>query len=263
MKKRLLFALCLTALFVGANAQETTFSYDFDNNSFDGWSGYDADGDGHTWELHNSSVSGGFDGSYGLYSSCYNMGELTPDNYIYTTNSYLITSTSRLYFMHRQSDFVYYQENFGVIVSEDGLNFVEIWSMRYTEPLPNEKWSEETIDLSEFAGKNIYIGFRHYDCDGSVANGIRIDNVELISDGESVEENALALNVYPNPVESTLLIETNENVTDISILTANGTSVYNGNYKEEGIEVSDYKTGIYFVIINTENSNFVKKFIKK
>lgn len=48
MKKRLLFALCLTALFVGANAQETTFSYDFDNNSFDGWSGYDADGDGHT-----------------------------------------------------------------------------------------------------------------------------------------------------------------------------------------------------------------------
>ena len=64
MKKTLLIALCLIAFF-NVQAQETTFSYNFDNNSFDGWSGYDADGDGYTWELHNSTISGGFEGSYG------------------------------------------------------------------------------------------------------------------------------------------------------------------------------------------------------
>lgn len=262
MKRILLTTLCLLGLLTIVNAQETTFSFNFNNNTFDGWTGIDADGDGHTWELHNTTTSGGMDGTYGLYSSCYNAGELTPDNYIFTSETYLITENSQLHFFHCQSDIIYFNENFGVIVSEDGINFLEIWSKKYTEPYPNDKWGEEFVDLSEYAGKNMYIGFRHHNCSGVDANGIRIDNVELTS-VESVAENEISFNVYPNPVENQLLIETEKEITNITIFTVNGVMMYEGRYNKEGIDISGLNAGVYFVKIAIDNHEIIEKIIKK
>lgn len=261
MRKTLLLALCLFGLLT-TNAQETTFFYDFNDNEFTGWQGYDADGDGYNWELHNTTISAGMDGTYGVYSSCYMNGELTPENYLYTTESYLITETSQLHFFHCQSDLVYFEENFGVIVSEDGINFLVIWSKRYKEPYPDGQWGEEFIDLSEFAGKNMYIGFLHYECSGATANGIRIDNVELTS-VESVAENEISFNVYPNPVENQLLIETEKEITNITIFTVNGVMMYEGRYNEEGIDISGLNAGVYFVKIAIDNHEIIEKIIKK
>lgn len=261
MRKTLLLALCLFGL-VTINAQETTFFYDFNDNEFTGWQGYDADGDGYNWELHATTISGGMDGTYGVYSSCYMSGELTPENYLFTTESYLITETSQLHFFHCQSDMVYFEENFGVIVSEDGINFLVIWSKRYKEPYPDGQWGEEFVDLSEFAGKNMYIGFLHYECSGATANGIRIDNVELTS-VESVAENEISFNVYPNPVENQLLIETEKEITNITIFTVNGVMMYEGRYNEEGIDISGLNAGVYFVKVAIDNHEIIEKIIKK
>ena len=261
MRKTLLLALCLFGLFT-TNAQETTFFYDFNDNEFTGWQGYDADGDGYTWELHNSTISGGMNNSYGGYSSCYMSGELTPENYLYTTEQYLITETSQLHFNHCQSDLVYFEENFGVIISEDGINFLVIWSKRYTEPYPDGQWGEEFIDLSEFAGKNMYIGFLHYECSGATANGIRIDNVELINT-ESIAEKAVSFNVYPNPVENQLVISSEENIETISIYNLNGIMVYSGEYNAEGIDIMNLETGVYFVNIKTESYDIIRRIVKK
>lgn len=261
MRKTLLLALCLFGL-VTINAQETTFFYDFNDNEFTGWQGYDADGDGYNWELHATTISGGMDGTYGVYSSCYMSGELTPENYLFTTESYLITETSQLHFFHCQSDMVYFEENFGVIVSEDGINFLVIWSKRYKEPYPDGQWGEEFVDLSEFAGKNMYIGFLHYECSGATANSIRIDNVELTS-VESVAENEISFNVYPNPVENQLLIETEKEITNITIFTVNGVMMYEGKYNEEGIDISGLNAGVYFVKVAIDNHEIIEKIIKK
>lgn len=261
MRKTLLLALCLFGL-VTINAQETTFFYDFNDNEFTGWQGYDADGDGYNWELHATTISGGMDGTYGVYSSCYMSGELTPENYLFTTESYLITETSQLHFFHCQSDMVYFEENFGVIVSEDGINFLVIWSKRYKEPYPDGQWGEEFVDLSEFAGKNMYIEFLHYECSGATANGIRIDNVELTS-VESVAENEISFNVYPNPVENQLLIETEKEITNITIFTVNGVMMYEGKYNEGGIDISGLNAGVYFVKVAIDNHEIIEKIIKK
>ena len=261
MRKTLLLALCLFGL-VTINAQETTFFYDFNDNEFTGWQGYDADGDGYNWELHATTISGGMDGTYGVYSSCYMSGELTPENYLFTTESYLITETSQLHFFHCQSDMVYFEENFGVIVSEDGINFLVIWSKRYKEPYPDGQWGEEFIDLSEFAGKNMYIGFLHYECNGATANGIRIDNVELTSTS-SIAENAVSFNIYPNPIENQLVISSEENIETISIYNLNGIMVYSGTYNTEGIDVSNLNSGVYFVNIKTENHDITRRIVKK
>lgn len=266
MRRNLLITmLCVFVLMITAKAQEITFSYDFDNNSFDGWTGYDADGDGYTWMLDNSTFFGGFNETYGLYSSCYTNGELTPDNYLFTTDTYKITTTSVFYFMHRQSNDVYYQENIGVIISEDGINFLEIWSKKYEEPYPNNKWAEEYIDLSEYAGKKMYIGFRHHDCNGFTANGIRIDNVKLLSEGddESINEKNIAFEVYPNPVEDRLVISSDKNIEKVSIYTLNGIMISEMKYDNEGIDVSELKSGVYMLMINDGKETSVRKMLKR
>ena len=40
-------------------------------------------------------------------------------------------------------------------------------------------FEQRTLELGEYAGPNVYIGFRHYNCNGSIATGVLIDDVEL------------------------------------------------------------------------------------
>ena len=187
MKKILLFAIaCVLGLFGTLRAQdavvETTFYYDFNDYVFDDWRTIDADGDGYKWGLNKLGILAGYEESYGLYSLCYADGDvLTPDNYVVTNKAFAITETSVLSFLHRESDGQYNQENFGVVVSEDGENFDVIWSKRYAsdEVHADGVWAEENVSLAAYAGKNLYIGFRHYECDGNNANGIKVDNIKL------------------------------------------------------------------------------------
>ena len=159
----------------------TGFYYDFNDGSVDDWTKIDADGDGYNFGVTSVGIFAGYDGSVGLYSSCYDGGELSPDNYFVTNKTYAITSTSFLSFLHHTSDALYTEENFGVVVSENGTDWIVVWSKKYDSNAPDDDnvWPEANVSLADYAGKNVYLGFRHYNCNGSSANGIRIDNVKL------------------------------------------------------------------------------------
>ena len=159
------------------------FYDNFDDTKYtDRWNRKDADGDGFNWGSLAFGIYAGYEETNGLYSACFSSGnELYPDNYIYTNTKYTITETSALSFLHRESDMEYFEENFGVVISEDGVNFEVVWSKRYTEQDLHEEnaWGYDSISLAAYAGKNVYVGFRHYDCNGKSANAIKIDNVRL------------------------------------------------------------------------------------
>ena len=159
------------------------FYDNFDDAKYtDRWNRKDADGDGFNWGSLAFGIYAGYEETNGLYSACFSSGnELYPDNYIYTNTKYTITETSALSFLHRESDMEYFEENFGVVISEDGVNFEVVWSKRYTEQDLHEEnvWGYDSISLAAYAGKNVYVGFRHYDCNGKSANAIKIDNVRL------------------------------------------------------------------------------------
>ena len=165
----------------GSGESGDTFYYDFNDASVDDWTKIDADGDGKNWGVTSSGIYAGYEESVGLYSSCYAGDELYPDNYFVTNKTYAITSTSFLSFLHHTSDALYTEENFGVVVSENGTDWIVIWSKKYDYNAPDEDWQEANVSLADYAGKNVYLGFRHYNCNGSSANGIRIDNVRLSS----------------------------------------------------------------------------------
>ena len=172
-----------------------SFYDNFDDAKYtDRWNCIDANGDSYNWGSLQDGMFGGYEETNGLYSASFLSGNpLYPDNYIYRNTKYSITETSALSFLHRESDSEKYEENFGVVISEDGVNFEVVWSKRYTAEDLHEDgvWGYDSIPLAAYAGKNVYVGFRHYDCNGNTANGIRIENVRLstaYSNGEDEEE---------------------------------------------------------------------------
>ena len=160
------------------------FFFDFETG-FQGWTSIDADGDGFDWRQAStvlSSVSG-HDGSADfVFSQSYdnNFGVLYPDNYIVSPQKYRICGTSEFSIWACGQDVSYAAEHFGVAISEGSntneADFVTIaqWTIGQKTAKGNDKvrggsrdqsaWIKYTADLSAYAGKEVWIAVRHFDC---------------------------------------------------------------------------------------------------
>lgn len=72
----------------------------------------------------------------------------------------------------------------------------------------------------------------------------------------------IAISIYPNPVKDILYIKTTENLS-YTIVNMLGQEVERGNTTGNGINVSDFKTGLYMIQFNVNNKVITKKFIKQ
>ena len=145
----------------------TTFFYDFNDGSLDAFNLIDDDGDGNNWEIGSQYIM-----SYSWKSG---IGNLIPDNYIVTKEAYAITATSKLTY---KVNSVGYPDFYAVVVSENGNDFEIV----YEESYKLTSYEPREINLSKYAGKELYIGFRHYNCTGQYY--IVIDDIEL-TDGSA------------------------------------------------------------------------------
>ena len=155
-------------------------AYGFEG-SFEGWTTIDADGDGYEWLLASESMSGytAHAGSDMVFSQSYSAGTvLYPDNYLVcpTKGQY-----SQIHFYACAQDASYPQEKFGVAVSTGSntnasdFTTVEFWTMSAKgsgKPAETTRsgnrvmgnWYEYTVDLSAYAGQDIWVALRHFDC---------------------------------------------------------------------------------------------------
>ena len=86
------------------------------------------------------------------------------------------------------------------------------------------------------------------------------------TDPEGIAELASSLNVYPNPVNDKLYIETEMNIEEVVVYTITGVIVGQQstvNSQQSYIDVANLNSGVYFVKVVTENGEVVKRFIKK
>ena len=166
----------------------TKFYFDFENKSLNGWLSIDADGDGYSWsnsKIYSQTESGYQSWHSAMSHSCMETTPLTPDNYLATTKKYLITETSKLHFYVSAENKNYSQEHYGIAISTKSNYKVADFKTIFEETLIKEDnpssshgvWYERTIDLSEYAGQEVYIAFRHFNCTDQF--WINIDNVEL------------------------------------------------------------------------------------
>ena len=84
--------------------------------------------------------------------------------------------------------------------------------------------------------------------------------------GEGIVELTSSINVYPNPVNDKLFIETETVVEEVVVYDVFGRHQVTETPSHQGdlsIDVADLNSGVYFVKVVTENGEAVQRFIKK
>ena len=183
------------------------FAYNFDNGSLYGWEIIDADGDGKNWE---NKLGSGVDNT-GCVTSSSN-GSTTPDNYLATGSKCTITGNSTLTYTicTRSTSSVHSAEHYGIAISTTSNTDATTFTTIFEETIDHGnaqygsshgEWFEKSLDLSEYAGQEVYIAFRHFDCTNML--GVYLDNVELSKttrdeEPEIAQAEVLGVMIYRN-----------------------------------------------------------------
>ena len=205
------------AMWQGATVGEEFF-FDFEDGTMDGWVTIDADGDNYNWSnsIDFMAPGSGYNSSLACMTSMSYFVNLvlTPDNYLVTEKKYLIDETSKLRFYVCAQDAMAAKEHYGVAVSLGSNNnqddFITIWEETLTEESNGNTraqtpWQEKVIDLSQYAGQEIHIALRHFNCTDQFY--INVDDISLETD----KRNSRALKSYKLYLDDELVAE---NLTD-------------------------------------------------
>ena len=179
------------------------FEKDFEEGRILDWTLIDADGDSHNWQLPpmGGMGYGGTDGMLVSYS--YDNGSaspLTPDNFLVSPRVTIPEFGGRMEFYACPMDGAYPAENFAVAISttvnDDPSAFTTLqeWTMVYSG------WGKFMVNLSAYAGQEVYLAIRHYNCTDQFALCIDdffvggnelfvLDGCDIVLDGQTVATN--------------------------------------------------------------------------
>ena len=209
---------------VGATA------YNFDDG-LQGWTSLDANNDGLGWVLgseiggvylvsgaslagsgHNSSNDMVCSGSYSNATS----QAITPDNYLVSPTQISVSNGAQINFWACAQDASYAAEHFGVAVSTttataSAFTTIQEWTMtakgvqgRTAESEFDVRgtreqgaWYQYSVDLSSYAGQDIWVAIRHFNCNDQFI--LNVDDITL-ADGSAkrIEDNRqlMGYNLY-------------------------------------------------------------------
>jgi hypothetical protein len=174
---------------------EYLYSEGFEEGA-EGWSFFDADGDGNNWEMSNDNGVKVHTGTAVLASASYinNQGALNPDNWAFTP-AVQLTQDNYLSFWVTAQDQSWAAEHYAVYITDvaptaDNLGdcTVLIAETEFPNGNPAEtganNYQRFVVKIpSSFEGKTVYVGFRHFNCTDMFR--LNLDDVG-ISSGEPV-----------------------------------------------------------------------------
>jgi len=208
-----------------------------------GWSLLDADEDGHNFRRRSISENvAAQDGNWSAISESW-VGNNTADGVILHPDNYLIlppiaiyegVDTYFRYFVAIQDD-ENPIETYSIVVSRStpiADSFIPV----FTETLSasNAEYQQRQINLTDFAGQTIYIGFRHHDSTDNYQ--IKFDSVTLYYEGDPFSDTDITvkppvsrlLGNYPNPFNPSTTISfdmSTEGQVNISVYNIKGQRV--------------------------------------
>lgn len=147
-----------------------------------GWITMDMDGDGLAWEAMTDTTYLSLSGDDGLCISSASWtletGSLKPDNWLISPAIHVPPNATLRWYTTASFAPDYY-EHYDVYVSDDvGLD-ITTWDHVFGETLSSaNNYTQKSVYLNEYAGKDIHIAFRHHDC---------TDQLRLLLDGVHLE----------------------------------------------------------------------------
>lgn len=156
-------------------------------------------------------------------------------------------------------------EKYNVLVSETDDNLESFKMIGSTREAPYDAWEEVTVDLSEYAGKEVYLAIQ---CVSEDAFIFMLDDIIVSKPVSSVAENAVAmLSLYPNPATEMIVISSGGSAIEkVDIYNAAGALVYSSPASDSSnfrYNVSSLDAGIYFAKVETSDGAKVIRFIVK
>ena len=138
------------------------------------------------------------------------------------------------------------------------------YNVYVNDKLVADNIAETYCTFNSAKDKNIIEVFALYNEKSSV--GVSLFSETETNDTTSIVENTTSLNIYPNPANDRIFIEAETEIEDVVLYDIYG-RVQNLRNSEtqklrNSIDISSLKSGFYFVKINTEKGNIVKRIIK-
>ena len=181
---------------INAKPEKALFPENFDGDVFPppGWTIIDHDGDGENWEISTSSRL-----TIGAISFS-DVGNLKPYNLLITPR-FEVTGRDMIFSWEAGSIATgLVAEKYKVVVSTTGNTFEDFDESKPTAKKMYEeimtaahsnKYVYRDVDLSEFAGKQIYVAIIHYDCENQWAMVIKNINFSGASAGNAITPPAI------------------------------------------------------------------------
>ena len=231
------------------------------------WTIADRDGDNDTWELVTDeesvdaevlSFEGGFAWSWSWFYA-----PMTPDN---TLTSPIISlpenGTLDFSFKVAAADDEYFEEHYAVYVIPAGAEFTGNETPVFEETL-DQGYSITaklvSLDISEYAGQDVQIVFRHYDCEDILFIGIDDVKVEFTPRLSTAELNKDKAVVYQD--QKVIKINGLDNVNEVRVFDLTGKKV--SQVKAQSVDVSTLPKGVYIVNFYNEKEVVSRKITVK
>lgn len=190
------------------------YSWDFEQDFEEGrvldWLLIDADGDTHNWQLPLTNGMGhnGSDGMLVSYSyDNATTSPLTPNNFMVSPRVTLPSVGGIISFWACAMDEQYCAEHFAVAISttvnNDPTAFTTLqeWTLSAKDQGNRQgTWRQYSVDLSAYAGQEVYLAIRHFNCTDMFAicvddifigdeNATSLTGSDIILDGQTVATN--------------------------------------------------------------------------
>ncbi len=177
-----------------------------EDDSYEGWGAYDADGDGYSW---GSTTDESYSGNWCLVSDSYisgGVGALDPENWLISPDINL-NGTLSIWAMNYSS---YFADNFVVYVCVGELTSIDDFVAISGTCTPGTSWQEFTFDLTQFQGQVGCFAICHQDSYNMYH--LYIDDISIYLDEVvDVPENLTVAteNITPTTAEATWEDNTN------------------------------------------------------
>ncbi|MDR1974830.1 MAG: T9SS type A sorting domain-containing protein [Bacteroidales bacterium] len=160
-------------------------------------------------------------------------------------------------------------EKYNVLVSTTDLELSSFTPVGNTRTVTVARWDTvgQRIDLSAYASQEVYVAIQ-YVSDRNTGAMMLVDDIEITTSEFNANEKLTnsAFSVTPNPTKGTVHIQASDIVRDVTVFDILGKPVMrvSVNSSSKEISLSNLKSGIYFIQLNTQrNGTVVKKVVKE